>query len=524
VSDYGHDLLFGSFVTPTAQQPQQAVLLAQASEQAGLDLVTFQDHPYQPAFLDTWTLMSYAAARTSRIRLSANVVNLPLRPPAVLARAVASLDLLSDGRVDLALGAGAFWDAIEAMGGERLSPGEAVESLEEAIAVIRALWDTETRGGVRVEGRHHRVVGAKRGPAPAHDVPIWVGALKPRMLRLVGRRADGWLPSLAYLGGVEAIGRGNAVIDEAALAAGRQPADVRRLLNIGPRELEPELLAELALAYGVSAFIVAGDDPRLLQHLGQEVAPEVRELVEAERLGVEPAPTSATAEGTARSAGSRENPENAGESAVGATPETARLGVEATPDPGTRLSAGMPWDESARPSAPEVPGAAYTDRGRQVSRHLVDVHDALRAELAKVRDIVDQVVEGARDIGSARSEINRMSLRQNDWTLGGYCQAYCRVVTQHHTLEDEGIFPHLRGSEPSLAPVVDRLVQEHHAIHEVLEGVDRALVDLVGRPGDHAPLRAAVDLMTDTLLSHFSYEERELLGPLARHGMYAGQL
>ncbi|MDF2143846.1 LLM class flavin-dependent oxidoreductase [Knoellia sp. p5-6-4] len=283
MGDYGHDLLFGSFITPTAGQPQQAVLLAQASEQAGLDLATFQDHPYQPAFLDTWTLMSYAAARTSRIRLSANVINLPLRPPAVLARAAASLDLLSGGRVDLALGAGAFWDAIEAMGGTRHTPGEAVEALAEAIEVIRAVWDTGTRGGVRVEGRHHRVVGAKRGPAPAHDIPIWVGALRPRMLRLVGRRADGWLPSLSRLDGVAAIGTANAVIDEAATAAGRDPAAVRRLLNIGPREADPGFLSELALGYGVSAFILAGDDPRMVRRFGEEVAPEVRELVEAER-------------------------------------------------------------------------------------------------------------------------------------------------------------------------------------------------------------------------------------------------
>ncbi|MFC6241654.1 LLM class flavin-dependent oxidoreductase [Knoellia sp. 3-2P3] len=320
MGDYGHDLLFGSFITPTAEQPQQAVLLAQASEQAGLDLATFQDHPYQPAFLDTWTLMSYAAARTSRIRLSANVINLPLRPPAVLARAAASLDLLSGGRVDLALGAGAFWDAIEAMGGTRHTPGEAVEALAEAIEVIRAVWDTGTRGGVRVEGRHHRVVGAKRGPAPAHDIPIWVGALKPRMLRLVGRRADGWLPSLSRLDGVEAIGTGNAVLDEAATAAGRDPAAVRRLLNIGPREADPGFLSELALAYGVSGFILAGDDPRLVRRFGEEVAPEVRELVEAERHGLQPPPTA---------------------------------------DP---VASGS-WDESARPSAPEVPGTAYTERG-----------------------------------------------------------------------------------------------------------------------------------------------------------------
>lgn len=195
-----------------------------------------------------------------------------------------------------------------------------------------------------------------------------------------------------------------------------------------------------------------------------------------------------------------------------------------TEPPGARLSAGMPWDESTRPTAPAARETAYSERGRLVSQHLVDVHDALRAELEKVRDIVDQVVAGAQDIGGARSAINAMSLRQNDWTLGGYCQAYCRIVTQHHTLEDEGIFPHLRRTEPGLAPVVDRLVEEHHAIHDVLEAVDRALVELVANPGVHSGLRKAVDLMTDTLLSHFAYEERELLGPLARQGMYPGQL
>lgn len=506
MSDYGHDLLFGTFITPTAQQPQQAVLLAQVSEQAGLDLATFQDHPYQPAFLDTWTLMSYAAARTERIHLSANVINLPLRPPAVLARAAASLDLLSGGRLELALGAGAFWDAIEAMGGSRLAAGESVEAVAEAIEVIRALWDTETRAGVRVVGKHHRVVGAKRGPAPAHDIPIWVGALRPRMLRLVGRMADGWLPSLSRLDGRQGIAAGNAVIDESAAAAGRDPREIRRLLNLGPKDATPEFLTGLALEHGVSAFILATDDPAVIERYGREVAPEVRELVEAQRLGVEPAPTAATAP------------------AVQPATTGAGLGVAPTQPPGIRLSARMPWDEDARPSAPASGEVGYTDRGRQVSQHLVDVHDALRAELDRVRDIVEQVVAGARDIGSARSAINAMSLRQNDWTLGGYCQAYCRIVTQHHTLEDEGIFPHLRRSDPALAPVVDRLVEEHHVIHDVLEGVDRALVALVASPGEHTQLREAVDLMSDTLLSHFSYEERELLGPLARHGMYAGQL
>src|SRR3954469_6453906 len=110
-------LEFGTFVTPSAADPAGTVALAVATERAGLDLVTFQDHPYQPRFLDTWTLLSYVAARTERVRLAPNVLNVPLRPPAVVARAAASLDLLTDGRVELGLGTGAFWDAIEAMGG-----------------------------------------------------------------------------------------------------------------------------------------------------------------------------------------------------------------------------------------------------------------------------------------------------------------------------------------------------------------------------------------------------------------------
>ena len=501
MSDYGHDLLFGTFITPRAQEPQQPVALAQVTEQAGLDLVSFQDHPYQPAFLDTWTLLSYVAARTERVHVAANVTNLPLRPPAVLARAAASLDLLTGGRFALGLGAGAFWDAIEAMGGTRLRGGEAVEAVEEAVQVVRQMWDVEQRGGVRVQGKHHRVVGAKRGPAPAHDVPIWVGAYKPRMLRLVGRLADGSLPSLGYLGGAEALRGMNEVIDEAAAEAGRDPRVVRRLLNIGLEDAEPERLAELTLEYGVSGFVLGTDDPRVIQRYGQETAPAVRALVDAERAGQRLAATSVVA------------------------PEPAPVAVQATPDDGQRLSATSPWDESARPTAP-VPAAEPGDseRGSAVSAHLVEVHDALRAELGQVRDLVDQVRKGTVEVGAARSAINQMTIRQNTWTLGTYCQQYCRIVTGHHSLEDEGIFPHLRRSEPALAPVLDRLEEEHHVIHDVLEQVDRALVGLAAHPDDLTQLVEAVDLMTDTLLSHFAYEERELLGPLARYGMYAGQL
>lgn len=283
MTDYGHDLLFGSFVTPTAQDPDAVVGLAVASEDAGLDLVTFQDHPYQSAFLDTWTLLTWVAARTERIHLAGNVLNLPLRQPAVLARSAASLDLLSGGRLALGLGTGGFWDAIEAMGGTRLTPGESVVALEEALEIIRGIWATDERAALRVEGTHHHVRGAKRGPAPAHEIPIWLGAYKPRMLRLVGARADGWLPSLPYLRSLADLDHANEVIDAAAAEAGRDPSAVRRLLNITPAEVDVETLTRLALDHGVSGFIAMGDDPRALARLGREVAPAVREAVAGAR-------------------------------------------------------------------------------------------------------------------------------------------------------------------------------------------------------------------------------------------------
>jgi alkanesulfonate monooxygenase SsuD/methylene tetrahydromethanopterin reductase-like flavin-dependent oxidoreductase (luciferase family) len=297
MTDYGHDLLFGTFITPVAQPPMQAVELAIASEEAGLDLATFQDHPYQAQFHDTWTLMTYIASQTERIRLSGNVLNLPLRQPAVLARSLATLDNLSGGRVELGIGAGGFWDAIAGMGGRRLTAGESVEALEEAIGIIRQVWATDERGGVRVEGEYYKVKGAKRGPAPAHDIGVWIGAYGPRMLRLIGRHGDGWLPSLPYLkGGPSDLAEMNRHIDRGAEQAGREPSEIRRMLNIGgqfsttsgeflngPPDQWAKDLAGLTLEYGISGFILMADDVPTIELFARDVAPATRELVAEQR-------------------------------------------------------------------------------------------------------------------------------------------------------------------------------------------------------------------------------------------------
>jgi alkanesulfonate monooxygenase SsuD/methylene tetrahydromethanopterin reductase-like flavin-dependent oxidoreductase (luciferase family)/FAD/FMN-containing dehydrogenase len=293
--DYGSPLRFGTFITPTNRPPESAVALAQLSEKLGYDLVTFQDHPYQPAFLDTWTLMTWVAARTSTIHIAPNVLNTPLRLPAVTARSAASLDLLSGGRFELGVGSGAFWDAVEAMGGRRLTPGQAVDALGEAIDIIRGIWADSDRTPLRVGGEFYRVTGAKRGPAPAHDMPIWIGAYKPRMLRLTGRTGDGWLPSLGYLQPGD-LAAGNTIIDEAAVAAGRDPREIRRLLNIsgqfspassgrlaGPVSQWVDELLPYLLEDGVGTLILGSDDPATLQRFAEEVAPALRVAVDSER-------------------------------------------------------------------------------------------------------------------------------------------------------------------------------------------------------------------------------------------------
>lgn len=285
--DYGQPLMFGTFLSPDARNAGAVVELAVLADRAGLDVIGVQDHPYNPRFLDTWTLLAVLAAKTERIVLFPDVANLPLRPPAMLAKAAASLDLLSGGRIELGLGAGAGVGGPQAaLGTPGMTPGAAVAALEEAIGVIRALW--KPGAGKEFDGEHYQLRGAAGGPAPAHRVGIWLGAYGPRMLALTGRLADGWVPSQGYAGPERMRGL-SAAVDDAARAAGRDPADVRRVYNVNP-DPSPEELTEFALDLGVSVFVVppGGDPSRDLRRLADETAPAVREAVARARAHSRP--------------------------------------------------------------------------------------------------------------------------------------------------------------------------------------------------------------------------------------------
>jgi alkanesulfonate monooxygenase SsuD/methylene tetrahydromethanopterin reductase-like flavin-dependent oxidoreductase (luciferase family) len=288
--DYGRPLQLGVSLTPLAAGLDRIERAVRTAEAGDLDLAGFQDHPYQWRFVDTWTLIAWLAARTERIRFFPDVANLPLRPPAVLATAVASLDVLSGGRVELGLGAGAFWEAIGAMGGPVRGAGESVEALEDAIRILRLGWSGER--SVSYEGRHYWVKGWHPGPPPAHPVRIWLGAYKPRMLRLTGRLADGWIPSLGRVG-PDALREAAATIDEAAREVGRDPAEVQRLLNVSGAIDAPgegivgsvddwvEALAFLATELGFDTFVFWPPDnsPEQVERFAAEVAPALRKAV-----------------------------------------------------------------------------------------------------------------------------------------------------------------------------------------------------------------------------------------------------
>jgi len=284
----------GFFPEPRADDLAALVRRVEYADRAGLDLIGIQDHPYQRRFVDTFALLSYLAARTSRVTLFPDVANLPLRGPAALAKQAATIDLLSGGRFELGIGAGGMWDAIAGMGGPRRTPGEALAALAESLQVIRALWSADR--GLRVDGEHYRLAGVHGGPSPVHDVGIWVGGYGDRMMRLIGAHADGWVPSMAFLPPSQLEAK-SLLLDAAAREAGRAPTDIRRVYNVGgtiteghddrddaivgPVSFWVDRLVALAGEHRIDAFVLwpGGDVDAQLELFAEQVAPAVRAQV-----------------------------------------------------------------------------------------------------------------------------------------------------------------------------------------------------------------------------------------------------
>jgi alkanesulfonate monooxygenase SsuD/methylene tetrahydromethanopterin reductase-like flavin-dependent oxidoreductase (luciferase family) len=225
------------------------------------------------------------------VHLFPNVANLPLRPPAMLAKQAATIDVLSGGRFELGLGAGAFADGIAGMGGPRRTPGEARAALSEAIDIIRASWAAVP---FSFEGSSYQAPSVQPGPPPAHPVRLWLGVAGPRAAALVGAKADGWSVSAPYVP-PERLPELNDIITGAALEESRDPDQITRLYNVmglisaedqgpfhGPVERWTETLVSLYTDYQMNAFVFwpSGDRERQSRIFAEEVVPAAREALQ----------------------------------------------------------------------------------------------------------------------------------------------------------------------------------------------------------------------------------------------------
>jgi alkanesulfonate monooxygenase SsuD/methylene tetrahydromethanopterin reductase-like flavin-dependent oxidoreductase (luciferase family) len=281
---------FGLNVDPNTGGLAIAARITAIADANGLEYVGIQDHPYNAEFADTFTLITWLAARTSSVHFFPNVANLPLRPPAMLAKQAATIDVLSGGRFELGLGAGAFADGIAGMGGPRRTAGQARAALSEAIDIIRSSWAGEPYA---FDGTYYQTPAVQPGPRPAHEIGVWLGVVGPRAARLVGTKADGWSVSAPYIP-PDRLPELNDIITAAAVDEGRDPGAITRLYNVmglitapdrgpfqGPAERWVETLTSLYTESQMNTFVFwpTGDRERQSQIFAQEVVPAVREAL-----------------------------------------------------------------------------------------------------------------------------------------------------------------------------------------------------------------------------------------------------
>ncbi|MBI4337525.1 MAG: LLM class flavin-dependent oxidoreductase [Chloroflexi bacterium] len=177
--------------------PDIAASVAQAAEEAGFYAVLSWDHyilPQTPETLDAWTLLAYMAGKTSSIRLGSCVTPIPFRPPAILAKQVTTVDILSRGRVILGVGAG--WNQQEFEGYSQWDEAPVrVSKTQEGMDLIRRLWTEES---VDFQGKYYSAKGAVLAPKPVQKPhpPLWVGGRGERMARMAARLGEAWIPTL----------------------------------------------------------------------------------------------------------------------------------------------------------------------------------------------------------------------------------------------------------------------------------------------------------------------------------------
>jgi alkanesulfonate monooxygenase SsuD/methylene tetrahydromethanopterin reductase-like flavin-dependent oxidoreductase (luciferase family) len=288
-------ILLGLNVPTVVDQGSDPLELASRADTAGFDFVSSNDHPCgtHPNH-ETWTLLSWIAARTSQVRVATRVLGVPYRPPAMVAKMAETLDRLSGGRLILGLGGGYSDHEFRAFGLKVPTPREKIEGLEDAINITRGLW---SEGSFTYQGKHYRTEGADIAPEPEHAIPIWLGTFGKRALDLTGRLADGWIPSLSEDASPERVPTMIEAIEHAAERAGRDPAAIRRVYNLqidlneqkgthpylvsgASEEVIEQLIEFTALGFDAFNFGIVGEGlDEQIDQLTRDVFPGIRQAV-----------------------------------------------------------------------------------------------------------------------------------------------------------------------------------------------------------------------------------------------------
>jgi alkanesulfonate monooxygenase SsuD/methylene tetrahydromethanopterin reductase-like flavin-dependent oxidoreductase (luciferase family) len=291
-------IVIGLSVSTAAVPGADPVAAARAAEDLGFDFVSASDHLHgrRPTY-EPWTMLSWIAAATSRVRVATRVLGVPYRPPAVLAKMAETFDRLSGGRLILGLGGGAVDEEFRAFGLPARSPRDKVDGLEETVRIARGMW---SRPGFSFEGRLYRTDGADLEPKPDRRIPIWLGTYGDRALALTGRLADGWIPSLGYAPPERVVAMRERVL-AAAVAAGRDPGEITCAYNLGVRvddraaagpdasvvvgaagAVTERLLGFSSLGFDALSLVPVGPgEQEQAERLGREVVPALREMAAA---------------------------------------------------------------------------------------------------------------------------------------------------------------------------------------------------------------------------------------------------
>lgn len=275
-------LQFGLNIATSAADGADPVGLALRAEELDFDFVSCSDHPCgsNPS-LETWTMLTWIAASTSRIGIATRVLGVPYRAPAMVAKMAETLDRLSGGRLILGLGGGGSDAEFRAFGLGVPTPRDKVDGMAEAITVIRGLW---TEPAFTFAGRIHHTAAADLEPKPERAIPIWLGTFGPRALAATGRLADGWIPSHGYVALSELPAMRARVLD-AARAAGRDADEITCAYNVGLRidpaaSHDPELVTGSvdAVIEQLAGFIGLGLTTLNLMPEGPELAEQTELL------------------------------------------------------------------------------------------------------------------------------------------------------------------------------------------------------------------------------------------------------